>query len=345
MTIYVGAFAFVLILNIFFECSRKKRTREIIFSIACLSVWFISAFKNYNIADDIVRYCIHFREISELEWNRIALFPFEFGYVLLNKIISTFSQNNYFFLIITESLILIPIFLFIWKYSKMPLISLLIFMTFFWELSLYILRQGIAIAFLLWSCRYIINRKFFKFTLLVVCAALFHKTALVFFPMYFIYKLKIDYIALLLSIIANIIFVLKGPKIIDFLKQFSRLNYSNIHKGGINLYIFLWLTVLISFVIIKASQGHSDYDQLTFNMCLVASAIQPLSFSFSLFSRIVVYFTFGMILIFPSILYKLLYNKKNRKFIILIEGIFILVLFMKFKTQPFFNKPYYFMWE
>ena len=79
-----------------------------------------------------------------------------------------------------------------------------------------VIRQGIAITFMLFSVKYIINRDFKKFLIVILCGALFHITILVTIPLYFLNYIEFDrkviyrasFVALLFSIfkVTTIIF-------------------------------------------------------------------------------------------------------------------------------------------
>lgn len=72
----------------------------------------------------------------------------------------------------------------IYKYSCDVLLSSMAFLSMYYLFSYFLIRQCIAIAILFISYKYIKEKKFWKFLLLVLLAATIHKTALIFIIAY-----------------------------------------------------------------------------------------------------------------------------------------------------------------
>lgn len=62
---------------------------------------------------------------------------------------------------------------------------------FFFEEHIHI-RQGIATAICLYSVRYVLDRKFWKFMLCLVIAYQFHQSSMVFFLAYWLVRVRIS---------------------------------------------------------------------------------------------------------------------------------------------------------
>lgn len=59
--------------------------------------------------------------------------------------------------------------------------------------SLSIIRQFVAVAIMMYSLRFIQSRDLFRFSIIVVVAILFHKSAIVAIPLYFLYERKVHF--------------------------------------------------------------------------------------------------------------------------------------------------------
>ena len=137
----------------------------------------------------------------------------EWGFYLLNVISYSFT-----IVIFISALIAIPMKIkLICEYSEDGLLSLIMYFTsVFIMFDMGVIRQGIAITFMLFSVKYIINRDFKKFLLVILCGSLFHITILVTIPLYFLSYMEFDrkviygasFIALLFSMfkVTTIIF-------------------------------------------------------------------------------------------------------------------------------------------
>jgi hypothetical protein len=112
---------------------------------------------------------------------------FEIGYVFLNKIVRIFTDNYSVFLVLHAFIIYGLIARSIYKYSVNPFVTLFIF----YCLMLGYLgmnRQYIALAACIFSFQFIFNKKIIPFILCIAIAFLFHKSSLMFLPVYFLHK-------------------------------------------------------------------------------------------------------------------------------------------------------------
>lgn len=111
----------------------------------------------------------------------------EFGYGFLNDLFHQLGYHYNFFLLFLNLLSLTLIYFSLKRHAIFVVLGLLIFYS---DLFLYFnlsgIRQAMAISFTLFSIRYIVDRKFFKFLLCVILAACFHVTSAIFIVAYFI---------------------------------------------------------------------------------------------------------------------------------------------------------------
>lgn len=114
----------------------------------------------------------------------------EFGYVGLNWLIAHITNNRYIFIFcytICMYAIIIECFK---KYAKNYYLASILFMALVFVFSFTYLRQMFAAAIIGLSIKYIIEREFLKFCVILLIAFSFHNSAIIFFPMYFIANKK-----------------------------------------------------------------------------------------------------------------------------------------------------------
>lgn len=114
----------------------------------------------------------------------------EFGYVGLNWLIAHITNNRYIFIFcytICMYAIIIECFK---KYAKNYYLVSILFMALVFFFSFTYLRQMFAAAIIGLSIKYIIERKFLRFCVILLVAFSFHNSAIIFFPMYFIANKK-----------------------------------------------------------------------------------------------------------------------------------------------------------
>lgn len=123
---------------------------------------------------------------SYLDNNVFLLFPSEPGYIILNILLSYITENRYIFIFIYTLIIYTLLFISLKRYAQNYPLTLAIFLGLWFFFTFTYLRQvlGATIAWL--GIVYVIERRFWKFLLVFLIAWSIHKSAIIFFPIYFI---------------------------------------------------------------------------------------------------------------------------------------------------------------
>ena len=114
----------------------------------------------------------------------------EGGFIFFMRLVNFFTDNFRWFIFINSFLMLICYYNVFFKYSTNIYISVLLLLLLPFNQSLFVIRQHLSIAVLLLSYPYIINRKLYKFLLIVFIAFILHNSSLIFIPIYFLYGIK-----------------------------------------------------------------------------------------------------------------------------------------------------------
>lgn len=269
----------------------------------------------------------------------------EYGYVMFNTIIGKFF-NEQTFLFIVAIVIYIPVFVFIIKKSRNAVLSLFIFVCFgFFNQSFNISRQWIAIGILMISYHYVIEKKFWKFILLVFCAALFHKTALIFaiiYPLSFIKNISKNMIIFYFAIFA--VFIFFGRQITDILQNLFYASYELERSGDIGLSIIINLAILLTLLYFRHPFKKNNKDA---NLLIIISALtilfNILGIYMDLFSRVMLYFKVFYIISIPNMLSSIIDNNIRRSLSISIILLFSLFyLYSLFTSTMFDTIPFIF---
>lgn len=160
-------------------------------SLGCFWIILIIGGLRYQIGADWYAYERLFSNIEN--FNDILTVREEKGFMLTMFLIKGISKNYSFFIF---SFFLVSFYLkykVITKYSTDTFLSLsFYFFTIFLILDLNQIRQGMALAFIIFSLDSILNRDIKKFLFLVLIAFFFHTSALIFLPFYWLARLNIN---------------------------------------------------------------------------------------------------------------------------------------------------------
>jgi hypothetical protein len=129
-------------------------------------------------------------------------YPKEIGYDFLNVIIAYLTANRYIFILILTVIIYTLTFISFKRYMTNYPYAVVLFLALMFFFTFTYLRQILAASIAWLSIRYIIDRKFWKFLLVIIVACLFHNSAIILFPFYFlpIRKYRIGNILLVMLI-------------------------------------------------------------------------------------------------------------------------------------------------
>lgn len=136
------------------------------------------------------------------------LYSNEVGYVLSNVAISYLTQNRYIFILIITLVSYFLISRSIIKYCCNYQLATVIFLGLMFFFTFTYLRQMLAFSVGWLAIQYIYERKLWKFMALVFIAFLFHNSAIILFPLYFIsirkYNTSIIVILALLALLIGL---------------------------------------------------------------------------------------------------------------------------------------------
>ena len=148
-------------------------------------------------------------EVFESSVDYIKLYPaFEIGYKTYYLLLKTINGDRHFMFFMTAAIMLSLHFFVIKKHSPIVYFSAFLLFCKFFLMSFVYLRQGFAMGIIWLSLPFILERKYLKFFAMAFLAFLFHKSSVIFIPIYFIATVKFKNLNMfLISIVALIISV------------------------------------------------------------------------------------------------------------------------------------------
>ena len=147
MGAYIGLLLGIFLIRIFFDSSLwgKNRSKKYFLFFSFVLIFLIFALRSDTVGRDVPGYRRIYLDIINHPFSDFGYVYYEKGYQLLSKICCFLGLSWQIFLSIVSAMILIPIYIFIKKYSKNVFLSTLIFVCYmYFEFNLTAIRQAIA---------------------------------------------------------------------------------------------------------------------------------------------------------------------------------------------------------
>lgn len=295
-----------------------------VYILVYIAFFVIGGFRDVSVGTDTVNYLEIYDYIKIHGDSRIyAATIIEPLWFILNILASILFDDYQSVLVISNFLVITPIFLCAWKYER-PFRAILFFLLlFFFGNSLNIMRQMIAVSFAFCGYHYYLKGCIKRYVVLILFAALFHYTALFILLVPFVLqRLQISAeLVLFLLPLTYIMGIYLIPALIPNLPIVGKYAYYFIEdaRGNVSLTrLVLNLFFIFIYLGIKKDKILTFYIKLLF----VGICIYNL-FSFSpAVGRLALYFMISQLYIYSHIESKFKSNIKMVKLSLLLYGVF-----------------------
>lgn len=267
----------------------------------------------------------------------------EFGYIGLNWAIAHITSNRYIFIFLYTICMYAIILHSFRRYAKNYPLASILFMALVFYFSFTYLRQMFAAAIVGLSIKYIIERKFLKYCIVVVAAFSFHNSAIIFFPIYFIADRKYSKARILLLMSACFIIGVTGitSSIYNLFDDIStRATHADYAVQEDARIAYILEAGFFLFFLIKSYSHLPDTKQsiVLYNIALAFCAILLLFIRSENGGRLSWYFVYGLIFSLTQLLTTK--NGKRHHFDLYIISV-SLFLFLRITVEWSFNMcPY-----
>ena len=297
---------------------KKKRIYNILFFII---LFLIAALRHPNTGADTSAYYSMFHYILNSEnplnnyWEtlitslRNGSFTDAIFWNFFSKLASFIIQTPQLWLAFVSGLFLFAVYTTIKKYSDDPVISwTYILSLFIYSFILQGLRQSMAMTIVLFSLKYVFDRKLWKFLLLMGLATLFHQSAIIFVIVYPMHKLKVR-IWYFIVIGGMMILSYAFPSVLLSILP-SAISSS---RFGIYLYgregmytISGWLLLFIIFSFCYRYKGNAvknnPHTSMLFTLLMIGLAMQSMAGMIAEMFRVSYYFNMFSMLLVPNVI-------------------------------------------
>ena len=308
----------IVIIGLWFLFDRlkmEKKKKKILYCIICGILLVLVAgtrVGSLDFGDDsmYMRNFTYVRENSFVDvFNYFKAQDTEVVFYEFTKLVSLFTDNYNVLLTICAIPIVFVISRIIYKFSKKPYFSYLIFFcAFFFLWSMVTLGQAIAMAFVGLSLEFLLKKKYWRFLIAVGCAVLFHRTAIVFLlalPLSFLRYSKKSVVGFIALCIIGIIF---GEQIVNMAMgafadagHFSAyLDRAESFGNWKQIYKFLVYGLLTASALVVSKDKYKTKNSLFIHSCLVGCLLCTFAPFFAETYRLALYFMLSLIIILPN---------------------------------------------
>ncbi|MBC9910590.1 EpsG family protein [Chitinophaga varians] len=296
----------------------------IFFVISSLILVFLAGLR-FETGGDWPGYTIFFNEVEPLPQVLFGNAPvfqesyMEWGYKIINAVVKSMGGNAQAMFFIIASLSGILLFVYLKRYLKNPIVGVMIYYTtMFLSLDMIAIRQGIAVVLFFGSVRYIYERRFLPFLLIVVIAFLFHRSVVLVLPLYFflhrkmstkgyivcfilslaVFVLHISWMAPLLKLLAAAIGGVNGLILEAYITN-------SVYGVARNLSVGTWINILLFILYInnKSKLEEKKYFYCFFNLFMLNIFIYFVCYELiELSNRYRFYFTVCNLVLLPYII-------------------------------------------
>ncbi|MBQ4510330.1 MAG: EpsG family protein [Clostridia bacterium] len=313
----------------------------------------LSGLRHISVGADTLQYKYYFDAIQKTSWSSIFERLYDRyingadikdpGYPIFEKICNIFTDNYTVYLIIIATIFFVSMGLFIHKFSENPYLSYILFSTLFYSFfAITGHRQTIATAVVVLLGTFLIKKKkFIPFLIIILLMSTIHRSCLCFIPFYFISKIKINKITLLIYWFATISAFVFRYELLDLLQSILGYEMYQDYEGagaGTFLYLLLAFGILVTFFCRKLLENDTGIIRISINALMLACFFSPLLLINQSTMRLIQYFSLFLLLLLPKF-GKILSKRTDRTVYNMIVTLVLVVLFAM--TNP----TYRFFWQ
>lgn len=273
--------------------SSRKNNQLPLYIIFFVIFWILVSFRSVHIGNDTEEYVAIYKYFINrgIQFDSRYEIGFQYYCLLLGKI----SENPQFFIIVSSSIFYIGAGFYFYKFSKNPLISLILFFCFCFSISTNIIRQCLAMLICMYSYQLMKREKYIFSVGLTLFASLFHISALLFlFEYLFKFSIKKRFIVFL-GVIVVMLFSINGSLLSIILSIFPSYSYylGGVYEGTgyLSVSIDLIRNSAIFLIIYEAFKRRDDNEgKIAIHNGIVLLLLSSMGYMLNLFTRAAEFF-------------------------------------------------------
>lgn len=269
-----------------------------------------------NIGDTY--FYIHSYRITDFTWEQV-LAEKDIGFGILQMILKAYTDNPQLLIFITALVTNVLIVYVLYKYSKLFEISIYVYITSgMYIVSMNGVRQFLASAIVFAATKYLFEGNWKKYFLVVAFASLFHGSALILIPVYFIVRRKAwtssTIILLALAVIMILGYSVISNAIFTAIADTHYGEYQNFQEGGASIIRVAIGAVPLIFAYLGRNKLREifPYGDYVVNMSLLNFVVMAVATQNWIFARFTIYFGLYNVLLMSWVIS--LFVRREQKF-------------------------------
>lgn len=240
---------------------RQKRKR--ILAINLFLLWLVCAMKAPSVGIDIDGYKRVYEASAQWEWFDFSQVYYEEGYTVLMQLFSKLGADFQLFNAFVYTVIYVPWFVFLNRYTRQPTMSLLIYICYqFWVFNMSGLRQGMAMSICLMAFIILEKkslRRIILFVVVVLAASTIHRSAIIFLVALGVYLFSVKISTLLLFCVSYLLAIVFRPTVVSAVNSIAgKYQVSETITLGGSFVMLVGFTCFCFYIVYRVEASRKD---------------------------------------------------------------------------------------
>lgn len=292
---------------------KHSRSCKTLYTITVIVLIVIAGLR-YYVGSDFGAYYKQYGKYANELWDRLISFD-EPGYAIVASIARSILDDGWMSIFLSSAIIIGLILLITFKHSDTLFLSVSFYIFLgCWHGSFNGTRQYLATAFVFGGLPFLLERKFFKYSIMVFLAFLCHKSAIIMIFLYFVVFREINFKNLIITILVTWVVSIAyeylftiSSFILDDDASFNEFTLQSVNI--IRIVVYTLPTAV--FWLFLSRQEMTKLDTFTGNILTVFSALAIITMQSSFLQRIILYLTPFQVIAIPH-MFKMMKGKTQQ---------------------------------
>lgn len=308
---------------------RRYLNSKLLLGLGISYLCFLAMFRGASCGNDTENYREFFQVVASQKnlWHTIRHTSFEPLFTALTFFLSRLTRDPQILFIVTSLFSFAVTGRFLAKFSLAPCFSLYLFFTLqIFDFYISGIRQALAIALLLLAYEAMTQKKNLRTLLLILLAGLFHRTAWLWFPVFFLLRVRRRRAFLGVTALVGAVCLVSSRYLVAVIASiFPRYQLyfgSSYLKSGAKLSLILYFLVFGLVLLVGELVGdredapvRSGRDEWDFRLSFLLLVVCVLGYTAPIFSRFLQYFQLNLCVYFTNRLHRM--SIQTRKILLL----------------------------